>query len=92
MGYIMYKGQSIDCSYFLGKDSSFANFGIPKEDAPVSSLVPDELIQDGNIRLPILWCNEKQKQKYYISCTKVNDDDIPIPAFPHILSSRSHTA
>lgn len=78
MGYIMYKGQSIDCSYFLGKDSSFAHFGIPKEDAPVSSLVPDELIQDGNIRLPILWFNEKYKQKYYISCTKVNDDDIPI--------------
>lgn len=87
MGHIMYKGQSIDCSYFLGKDSSFANFGIPKEDAPVSSLVPDELIQDGNIRLPILWFNEKYKQKYYISCTKVNDDDIPIGILLHKSSS-----
>lgn len=80
MGYIMYKGISIDCSYFLGKDSSFAHFGIyiPKEEAPESSLVTDEMIQSGNIRLPILWFNEKYKQKYYISCTKVNDDDIPI--------------
>ena len=74
----MYKGMSIDCSYFLGKDSSFAHFGIPKEDAPESSFVTDEMIQSGNIRLPILWFNEKYKQKYYISCTKVNDDDIPI--------------
>ena len=83
----MYKGQSIDCSYFLGKDSSFAYFGIPKEEAPVSSLVPDEMIQSGNIRLPILWFNEKYKQKYYISCTKVNDDDIPIGILLHKSSS-----
>lgn len=87
MGYIMYKGQSIDCSYFLGKDSSFAHFGIPKEDAPESSFVTDEMVQSGNIRLPILWFNEKYKQKYYISCTKVNDDDIPIGILLHKSSS-----
>lgn len=77
----MYKGISIDCSYFLGKDSSSAYFS--KVDAPGSSLVPDEMISSGNIRLPILWFNEKYKQKYYISCTKVNDDDIPIGILLH---------
>lgn len=73
MGYIMYKGQSIDCSYFLGKDSSSVHLGIPKKDAPKSSL---NAYETG--RLPILWYNSEYKEKYYISCTRENEDDIPI--------------
>ena len=77
MGYIMYKGQSIDCSYFLGKDSSFAyNYNTDDMiETPLSSLKGASVL---NGLQPILWYNKKYVNKYYISTQRVDETDIAI--------------
>ena len=73
----MYKGQSIDCSYFLGKDSSFAyNYNADDMiETPYSSL---KGANDDNGLQPILWYNKKYANKYYISTQRVDETDIAI--------------
>lgn len=73
----MYKGQSIDCSYFLGKDSSFAyNYNADDMvETPYSSLKGAGVV---NGLQPILWYNKKYVNKYYISTQRVDETDIAI--------------
>lgn len=73
----MYKGQSIDCSYFLGKDSSFAyNYNTDDMiETPLSSLKGASVL---NGLQPILWYNKKYINKYYISTQRVDETDIAI--------------
>lgn len=78
MGYIMYKGQSIDYSIYKKKDSSKAETGYI--DSPVSYL--NEKLPDSDNCVyntaPVLFYNKKYLQKYYIGQYAINDDDIPI--------------
>ena len=73
VGYIMYKGDSIDQSFYLGQGNSQCKFKQAQTDAPYSDLVKDDQ-QTGKI-LPYLWFN-RTDGTYYISCQKKRERDI----------------
>lgn len=75
VGYIMYKGNSIDCTFYLGKANSQCKFKQAYAAAPYSDLVKDVSIA-GYI-LPYLWFN-RTDGTYYISCQKKREQDIQI--------------
>lgn len=74
-GYIMYKGTSIDQSFYLGKANSQCKFKQVKADAPYSDLVKD--VSVAGFILPYLWFN-RTDGTYYISCQKKREQDIHI--------------
>lgn len=75
MGYIMYKGTSIDQSFYLNQASSQCKFKQVKADAPYSDLVKD--VSTADFILPYLWFN-RTDGTYYISCQKKREQDIQI--------------
>lgn len=75
VGYIMYKGDSIDQSFYLGKDNSQCKFKQTQPEAPYSDLVKD--ISAADFILPYLWFN-RTDGTYYISCQKKREQDIQI--------------
>ena len=74
VGYIMYKGASIDQSFYLGYANSQCKFKQAQADALYSDLVKD--VSTGFI-LPYLWFN-RTDGTYYISCQKKRELDIHI--------------
>lgn len=75
VGYIMYKGNSIDQSFYLGQASSLCKFKQAEPQAPYSDLVKD--ISTADYILPYLWFN-RTDGTYYISCQKKREQDIQI--------------
>ena len=75
VGYIMYKGASIDQSFYLGQGNSQCKFKQAQADAPYSDLVKD--YQQTGFILPYLWFN-RTDGTYYISCQKKRELDIHI--------------
>lgn len=75
VGYIMYKGNSIDQSFYLGQGNSQCKFKQAQADAPYSDLVKDD--QQTGFILPYLWFN-RTDGTYYISCQKKRELDIHI--------------
>ena len=74
VGYIMYKGNSIDQSFYLGQDNSQCKFKQAQAEAPYSDLVKDV---STDFILPYLWFN-RTDGTYYISCQKKREPDIHI--------------
>lgn len=75
VGYIMYKGTSIDQSFYLGQANSQCKFKQAQAEAPYSDLVKD--ISTADFILPYLWFN-RTDGTYYISCQKKREQDIHI--------------
>ena len=75
VGYIMYKGTSIDQSFYLGQDNSQCKFKQAQAEAPYSDLVKDDSVT--GFILPYLWFN-RTDGTYYISCQKKREQDIHI--------------
>lgn len=75
VGYIMYKGNSIDQSFYLGQENSQCKFKQPQAETPYSDLVKDNTIT--GFILPYLWFN-RTDGTYYISCQKKRELDIQI--------------
>lgn len=75
VGYIMYKGESIDMSFYLGKENSQCKFKQSQAEAPYSDLVKD--VSPADFILPYLWFN-RTDGTYYISCQKKREQDIQI--------------
>lgn len=75
VGYIMYKGTSIDQSFYLGQGNSQCKFKQVQAEAPYSDLVKDDLVT--GFILPYLWFN-RTDGTYYISCQKKREQDIHI--------------
>lgn len=75
VGYIMYKGTSIDQSFYLGQGNSQCKFKQAQPQAPYSDLVKD--VSTGYFILPYLWFN-RTDGTYYISCQKKREQDIQI--------------
>lgn len=75
VGYIMYKGTSIDWSFYLGQGNSQCKFKQAKAEAPYSDLVKDDSVT--GFILPYLWFN-RTDGTYYISCQKKRELDIHI--------------
>ena len=74
VGYIMYKGDSIDWSFYLGQGNSQCKFKQAQAQPPYSDLVKDVSI---NFILPYLWFN-RTDGTYYISCQQKREQDIHI--------------
>lgn len=74
VGYIMYKGASIDQSFYLGQENSQCKFKQSQAEAPYSDLVKDVSV---DFILPYLWFN-RTDGTYYISCQKKREQDIHI--------------
>ena len=74
VGYIMYKGDSIDQSFYLGQGNSQCKFKQAQAQAPYSDLVKDV---STDFILPYLWFN-RTDGTYYISCQKKREQDIHI--------------
>lgn len=74
VGYIMYKGTSIDQSFYLGQANSQCKFKQAEAEAPYSDLVKDI---SADFILPYLWFN-RTDGTYYISCQKKREQDIQI--------------
>ena len=75
VGYIMYKGDSIDQSFYLGQANSQCKFKQAQAEAPYSDLVKDDSVT--GFILPYLWFN-RTDGTYYISCQKKREQDIHI--------------
>ena len=75
VGYIMYKGTSIDQSFYLGQGNSQCKFKQSQAEAPYSDLVKDDQVT--GFILPYLWFN-RTDLTYYISCQKKREQDIHI--------------
>lgn len=75
VGYIMYKGTSIDQSFYLGQENSQCKFKQSQAEAPYSDLVKD--VSTVGFILPYLWFN-RTDGTYYISCQKKRELDIQI--------------
>lgn len=75
VGYIMYKGTSIDQSFYLGQYNSQCKFKQAYAVAPYSDLVKD--VSSADFILPYLWFN-RTDGTYYISCQKKREQDIQI--------------
>ena len=75
VGYIMYKGNSIDHSFYLGQGNSQCKFKQAQAEAPYSDLVKDDSVT--GFILPYLWFN-RTDLTYYISCQKKREQDIHI--------------
>lgn len=75
VGYIMYKGTSIDQSFYLGQGNSQCKFKQAQTEAPFSDLVKD--VSTADFILPYLWFN-RTDGTYYISCQKKREQDIHI--------------
>ena len=75
VGYIMYKGNSIDQSFYLGQANSQCKFKQAQAEPPYSDLVKDD--QQTGFILPYLWFN-RTDGTYYISCQKKREQDIHI--------------
>lgn len=75
VGYIMYKGTSIDWSFYLGQGNSQCKFKQSQAEAPYSDLVKD--VSAAGFILPYLWFN-RTDLTYYISCQKKRELDIQI--------------
>ena len=75
VGYIMYKGDSIDQSFYLGQGNSQCKFKQVQAEAPYSDLVKDDT--SVGFILPYLWFN-RTDGTYYISCQKKREQDIHI--------------
>lgn len=75
VGYIMYKGNSIDQSFYLGQANSQCKFKQAQAQPPYSDLVKDD--QETGFILPYLWFN-RTDGTYYISCQKKREQDIQI--------------
>lgn len=75
VGYIMYKGDSIDQSFYLGQGNSQCKFKQVKAEVPYSDLVKD--VSAAGFILPYLWFN-RTDGTYYISCQKKREQDIQI--------------
>ena len=75
VGYIMYKGNSIDWSFYLGQENSQCKFKQAQAQAPYSDLVKEDLAV--GFILPYLWFN-RTDGTYYISCQKKRELDIQI--------------
>lgn len=75
VGYIMYKGTSIDQSFYLGQANSQCKFKQVQAEAPYSDLVKDDSVT--GFILPYLFFN-RTDLTYYISCQKKREQDIHI--------------
>lgn len=75
VGYIMYKGDSIDQSFYLNQANSQCKFKQAQAEAPYSDLVKDDT--SVGFILPYLWFN-RTDGTYYISCQKKREQDIHI--------------
>ena len=75
VGYIMYKGTSIDQSFYLGQGNSQCKFKQAQAEAPYSDLVKDDSAT--GFILPYLLFN-RTDGTYYISCQKKREQDIHI--------------
>lgn len=75
VGYIMYKGNSIDQSFYLGQSNSQCKFKQSQAEAPYSDLVKDVSVT--GFILPYLLFN-RTDGTYYISCQKKREQDIHI--------------
>ena len=75
VGYIMYKGTSIDQSFYLNQANSQCKFKQVKAEVPYSDLVKD--VSVAGFILPYLWFN-RTDGTYYISCQKKREQDIQI--------------
>ena len=75
VGYIMYKDNSIDQSFYLDQANSQCKFKQAQAEAPYSDLVKDDSVT--GFILPYLWFN-RTDLTYYISCQKKREQDIHI--------------
>ena len=75
VGYIMYKGTSIDQSFYLDQANSQCKFKQAQAEAPYSDLVKDDSVT--GFILPYLLFN-RTDGTYYISCQKKREQDIHI--------------